>query len=276
MADKYHACINCNNHFAGKFCNRCGEKVFHENDKSFMHIFEEAFHFLTHFEGKFFNTLRAIITSPGKLSFDYCNGIRKKYFKPISFFLMLVILYLLFPIFEGLNMKLVYHQDHFIYSKYAYSKSMEVAAAKNLTPEQLSEIFHSKGEKASKFLLFVIIPILALYSWLVTFKKRKYYFDHFIFSTEVNSFFLFWGFLLFPMLVLLLLKLDLYAIRSEALLANIIMGGLFIYLFIASRRFFKFKWWQALLYSIAFLLVLAIVYEVIYKFLLFFFTIRMV
>src|SRR5688500_3391743 len=108
-------CKNCNHSFTGKYCNVCGEKVYSGHDKEIKHVFEEAFHFLTHFEGKFLTTIKTIFTNPGMLSLDYCNGIRKKYFKPISLFLMIVILYLLFPLFEGLNMRLQYHQSQSLY-----------------------------------------------------------------------------------------------------------------------------------------------------------------
>src|SRR5437868_6771196 len=104
-----HTCRNCGYHFTGKYCNRCGEKVLVEKDKRLIHFFEEGLHFITHFDGTLLTTVKTIITKPGKISEDYCNGIRKIYFKPQSFFLLLVILYLFFPYFEGLNMDMSYH-----------------------------------------------------------------------------------------------------------------------------------------------------------------------
>ena len=55
------------------------------------------------FEGTFFTTVKTVFSRPGKLSSDYCNGIRKNYFKPLPLFILLVVLYLVFPIFSGLN-----------------------------------------------------------------------------------------------------------------------------------------------------------------------------
>src|SRR5687767_10494276 len=103
------ACKNCGTSFTGKYCNECGEKRYTEHDRTVTHFVEEGVHFLTHFEGTFFTTLRYIFTRPGKLSADYCFGIRKSLFKPLSLFLLLCIIYLLFPVFEGLNMRLNYH-----------------------------------------------------------------------------------------------------------------------------------------------------------------------
>jgi hypothetical protein len=270
-------CLNCNHSFTGNYCNNCGEKAYKDNDKSIPHLFGEAFHFLTHFEGKFFNTLKAIITRPGKLSLDYCNGIRKKYFKPLSFFLMLVILYLLFPFFEGLNMKLYYHVRHDFYGDYAMQQALKVMKSKNLTDAEISNMYDLKGEKTSKFLLFIMIPAMALISWALGFKRRKLYFDHFIFSTEVSSFFLLWGFLVFPLIIGIVRMIGYPNFISSEL--EVAIGGLslfLIYLCMATRRFFKFRWWYTILYSLLFSALLLLFLENIYKFILFIVAIHLI
>jgi hypothetical protein len=269
-------CKNCGHSFKGKFCNNCGEKVYTEKDKSVRHLFEEAFHFVTHFEGNFFNTLKAIFTKPGQLSDDYCHGIRKKYFKPLSFFLLLVIIYLLFPVFEGLNMKLRYHEVHGLYGNYAKATVQRIMAERHLTEEQLADAFHHAGERTSKFLLFILIPILALASALIAFKKRRPYYDHFIFSVELLSFFLLWGFLIVPVLFMLLYWIFGIGIGSEEITSVIIFSMFLLYITLASRRFFKSGWGFSIFYAIIFSLSLIILLEYIYKMILFYIAIRMV
>ncbi|MGZ5286956.1 MAG: DUF3667 domain-containing protein [Flavisolibacter sp.] len=272
-----NTCKNCGNVFTGKYCNQCGEKKYREEDKYIPHLFEDAFHFTTHFEGKFFNTLGAVVSRPGKLSFDYCNGLRKKYFKPISFFLMLVILYLLFPLFEGLNMRLKYHVTHDLYGEWAMKKTLEVMQAKNLTEEKMADLFHQKGEKTSKFLLFLIIPVMGIVSWLLGYKKRKLYFDHFVFGIEVSSFFILWGFLFLPLVFLISRKSGLgYLFNSESVTGLMILTGSFFYVLLASRRFFKFKWWYSILYSLIYILFMAFFIQWIYKFILFVVAINLI
>ena len=271
-----HTCQNCANTFSGKYCNACGEKAFEHHDRSFKHLFEEVFHFLTHFEGTFFNTVKVLPGTPGKLSTDFTGGIRRKYFKPLSFFLMLVILYLMFPMYEGLNMQLKYHAMHPLYGKYAAAKITEVMADKGYTMEKLSDAFHLKGEKASKFLLFIIIPAMAVVSYAMAFRKRKYYYDHFIFSTEAVSFFILWGFLLLPVLSILLAKIHLNPIRSETGVGVLMFSGLGIYTGIAAGRFFNLRFIYSLLFSIIFSLVLALFVQYIYKAILFFVVIHLV
>jgi hypothetical protein len=267
-------CKNCGNTFTGKFCNQCGEKLYHEHDRSFTHLLEEAFHFLTHFEGTFFTTLKAMATRPGKISLEYCAGLRKKYFKPISFFLMMVIIYLLFPVFEGLNMRLYFHEHHSLYGQYAEKQVESKKAEKHFTDEELEEAFHHKGEKTSKFLLFTVLPFMALISFALGFKKRKYYFDHFIFSTEITSFFILWGFLLLPLIIRPIMWLGVTEMPDSVVgfLVFVVFG---VYIGIAARRFFGFTRFYSIVFALLFAAGFFAVLEYVYKFLLFFVSIHL-
>ncbi len=276
MTGPTHTCKNCGTQFTGRFCNQCGEKVYSEYARSFKHLAEEVFHFITHFEGTFFNTLKAMFTKPGKVSADFCGGVRKKYFKPLSFFLMLVIVYLLFPVFEGLNMKLKYYQSNPVFGKYATVVTAKVQEEKKYTDEQMEEVFHRKGEKSSKFLLFLIVPCVALVSYLLGFKKRKYYYDHFIFSTEIVSFFILFGFLLLPFTLRLLMLMKVKVYVSEAIIAGIIFTALGFYTGFAARRFFNFRKIYSVFYALIFALALAYTLEIVYKFVLFNIAVRLI
>ncbi len=269
-------CKNCGNEYPGNFCNICGEKKYTDKDRTLRHVVSEGFHFLTHFEGTFFNTLKAIFLSPGRLSEDYCNGIRKKYFKPLALFLLLVVIYLLLPIFEGLNMKMKYYEQNPVYGKYATAKIAAVMQQSGISYEKLSEVFHHAGEKTSKFLLFIIIPPLALFSFLLAFRKRKYYFDHFIFTIEASSFYILWGFLITPLLFQVFMQATGIYSFSEVPAVISILSVFAIFLTFAGRRFFKFKWWFSILYSILFIAALQFVIMILYKFLLFTIAINMV
>lgn len=105
LSGQLRSCSNCGNTFSGNYCNNCGQEYFDHEDKSFAHLAGEVLHFITHLEGSFWLTLKTVLASPGSLAKDYCAGARKRYFIPISFFLLIVVLYLVFPIFQGLNME---------------------------------------------------------------------------------------------------------------------------------------------------------------------------
>lgn len=267
-------CKNCGHHFKGKFCNLCGEKVYAEHDKTIVHFFEEGLHFITHLDGTLLTTIKTIFTKPGKLSLDYCNGIRKRYFKPLTFFLLLIVLYLLFPFLEGLNMRMKYYESQDLYGDFAAAKIEAALQQTGLSREALSEKFHQKGEKVSKFLLIILIPFTALFFYLTAFLKRRYFFDHLIFAAEINAVYLFWGFLIMPLLITLinlLIKLitGSYFPFDDTILGIIIYAGMCIYLFIAARLFYQFKWWQNLLFITCFYIAHTFIVFTLYKFLLF-------
>jgi hypothetical protein len=274
MEPKLTTCKNCGNLFAGNYCNRCGEKAYAEHDRSLVHFFEEGFHFITHFDGKLFNSLRLVFTKPGQLSADYCFGIRKRYFKPLSLFLLLVVVYLLFPVFEGLNMKLMYHMKGTLYGGYATRKVAALMQEHHLTQAQISEAFAHKSEKVSKFLLMVLIPFTALFFWPLTFRKRSYFFDQMVFSAEINSFFLLWGFLLLPLLIMLFeaiyhLFAKAYLPMTDGSVGIVLYTGLCAYAAMASRRFYHLGVAKSIVLAILFCVAHEIIVQGLYKFLLF-------
>lgn len=267
-------CKNCGYSFHGKYCNKCGEKVYTEHDRTLAHFFEEGIHFFTHFEGTFFTTLKYIFTRPGKLSEEYCRGIRKSLFKPLSLFFLLVLLYLLFPIFEGLNQNLKFYFNNDLYGDYASRKAAELMQAHNWSKEELATAFHQKSEKVSKFLLIVLLPVTALFFWLFTFKKRKYFFDQMVFATEINCVYLIWGFLVMPLLLTLFITLcNILSIKvpplTDSILSLIVYAVLLFYLVIAAHRFYRMKWLYAIGLAVVFYFAHDIIVGLIYKFLLF-------
>jgi Protein of unknown function (DUF3667) len=274
-------CKNCQNTFTGKYCNHCGEKLYTEHDRTFIHMVEEAMHFITHLDGTLIHTIKAIFTRPGQLSVDYCAGKRKTYFKPLSFFLLLVVLYLLFPYFQGLNMKLYFHVRHYVYGNFAMQKTLALMKAKHFSDAQMGAAYDAKSEKVSKFLLLVLLPLTALFTWMLSYKRRPLFFDQMVFSAEINSFYLLWGFLVLPLVLkLFLLVYRLFAPvhfdSLDALLGAIIFIGYGLFLVNASRRFYGYRTGRAILFSLLTLVGSFIIIDIIYKFLLFFITISLI
>jgi hypothetical protein len=267
-------CKNCQNRFVGKYCNECGEKVYTEHDRTAIHFAEEGFHFLTHFDGKLFTTIKTLFTKPGQVSLDYTNGVRKKYFKLLSLFMLLVVLYLLFPVFEGLNMKLYWHLHHDLYGRYAMKKAISVMKEKHLTDAELTAAFQKISEKVSKFLLVLLIPLTALYLWAVSFKRRPLFFDQMVFATEVNSVFLIWGFLILPLLLRITEWLYHMVAGSDFELPDVYTVfmtdiPLAVFIYIASRRFYSYGTGRAILFTFMFIIAHTIIVQYLYKLILF-------
>lgn len=246
MTMEKNKCKNCESILDGKFCSNCGQKVYNERDKSLSNISKEIFHFMTHFDGKFFNTLKTIYRYPGKLSLDYSNGIRQKYYKPISLFLVIVVVYLLFPLVGGMNMEMKYYKTTPIVGEHISKQIEKKLLAKNLSEELLSEKFNEKSKSTSKILLLLLIPLAVPLLFLLYFNRGRFAFDNIILSAEINTFFLLSFYVLMPFFSLPFLYLF-NKNMNENVFAPFVVITFGLYCIILFHNVFKEKWWISVL-----------------------------
>lgn len=276
MAEQSTPCINCGNAVTDQFCSRCGEKVFSEHDKSVGHFLHEAFHFLTHLDGKFLTSLKAVFFKPGQLSLEYCQGIRKKYFKPVSLFLVGVIIYLLFPLLQGLNMSHAENVNTFSTLRVGIVRSMSVAKAeqRGITLEELGKRYDAKSPKVSKLMLLILLPFSGLLLWMLFFRKRGYMFDHLIMGTEMNIVFLYMVFLFIPLILKLGGKLWYLTTGGEfdygdPVIVPLQLVILSAYWSIGIRKFYGAGRWETALKTILFFVLHGVLVYIVYRLLLF-------
>ncbi|MEP5611923.1 MAG: DUF3667 domain-containing protein [Cyclobacteriaceae bacterium] len=87
-------CSNCNAKTTEAYCQQCGQSTsvhritFHETLGDF---FSSTFAL----EGPLLSTIRLLIVNPGLLLREFFVGKRKKYYKPVSFFVVLTAIYLI-------------------------------------------------------------------------------------------------------------------------------------------------------------------------------------
>ena len=79
-------CLNCGTHVMGHYCHNCGQENI-EPKESIWHLVSHLFEDLTHFDGKFFTSLKDLILKPGFLSKEYMLGRRASYLNPIRMYL---------------------------------------------------------------------------------------------------------------------------------------------------------------------------------------------
>lgn len=272
-----HTCLNCGNTFTGKYCNQCGEKVYSDHDKSITHLIEEGFHFVTHVEGSFFVTLKTVFLHPGKLSLDYCNGIRKKYFKPVSLFMLLVVLYLLFPKFSGLNMKLgTYATEIYGFTWVAIPVVQKKMAAKKVDFNTLADMYAKKSGAVAKLSLFLLIPLSAMVTAFLFLRSKRYYFDHLILCTEIISFYIALNFLLIPFIAWIAESINKEWISffydGNQFLMILVTGATLLFLTTSFRRFFQQQWLLVALKAIVFWYVFGEIILYVYRLIVFLLT----
>ncbi|MCX6205299.1 MAG: DUF3667 domain-containing protein [Bacteroidetes bacterium] len=78
-------CLNCNAEVAGRFCQVCGQENI-EPKESFWVLATHFINDITHFDGKFFSTLKYLLFKPAFLSKEYLKGRRTSYLHPIRMY----------------------------------------------------------------------------------------------------------------------------------------------------------------------------------------------
>lgn len=102
MSQEEHECLNCHDHYTGRFCPRCGQSA--NTDRFSMKVaaenFAEAYGMG---ERGMFRTILELILRPGYLILDYLRGMRVSYYAPFKMFFLLFAISTL--VTHGLNIK---------------------------------------------------------------------------------------------------------------------------------------------------------------------------
>ena len=79
-------CLNCNTEVQGRYCHNCGQENI-EPKESVWDLIAHFFKDITHFDGKFFSTVKYLVIRPGFLSKEYMLGRRAAYVNPVRMYI---------------------------------------------------------------------------------------------------------------------------------------------------------------------------------------------
>ncbi|HTB26485.1 MAG TPA: DUF3667 domain-containing protein [Puia sp.] len=98
-------CLNCGHYVEERYCTHCGQENV-EVKESFRHLIGHFFSDLTHYDSKFFTSLKDLLFKPGYLTNEYLAGRRANYLHPIRMYVFVSFLYFLVTLsFNGLESK---------------------------------------------------------------------------------------------------------------------------------------------------------------------------
>jgi hypothetical protein len=216
----------------GRFCHHCGQKHFSDADRRLRHLVELFVAELFSLDGKFWRSLHAIF-KPGFLACEYLAGRRAPYLSPVSIFLLVNVLYFLFPVLTDFDLPFTDQVPGQI--------ALQLSAFKDATPERvarlrasggqlhsywsarwvrarlaarqkadpsyriddLAQAYDAKSADISKLLIFIHIPFLALALALLFWRRRLYFAEHFVVALVLFATVLLAVQLIFPLLSLL-------------------------------------------------------------------------
>lgn len=149
-------CRNCGEKLSGKFCSNCGQKIVagRFTVKEILHNF---FHTFTHVDSGIIYLAKELFVRPGDVVKEYINGRRKVYFNPLQYLIILIAV----GTFLAVNFNL-------------FGPKINPDTIKGLTEQERWGLqFNNFIYRYFNAILFLVVPVSALYSWLL-FRKSGY------------------------------------------------------------------------------------------------------
>jgi hypothetical protein len=82
------ACRNCSTPLTGPYCSQCGQHA-HESARSLHVLFHDAWHLITHLDGRVWETLVPLMIRPGTLTQEYFLEHRARYVPPFRLYFII-------------------------------------------------------------------------------------------------------------------------------------------------------------------------------------------
>jgi hypothetical protein len=158
-------CKNCNALAEGNYCSVCGQATSTHaiNASYFLH---DIPHSIFHVDKGLFYTLKALFTNPGKMLVEYLEGKRVKHFRPFAYVVIMSTLCTL--LIKGIEAVMI-----------------RIYTSKN--PEAVINVHHSFFHDYISVLIFLLIPVLSLITWLCMIRKPFNYWEHFLINTYLSA-----------------------------------------------------------------------------------------
>ncbi len=194
-------CPNCGFHATQNYCSQCGQET-HLHKETFWGLVTHFIGHYFHYDSKFWQTMKALWFSPGKLTVAYWNKQRMRYIPPVSLYIFISAVYFLLAVSMPSKRKII----NFTESKSNKdSIAMKVApsAAKDSEFDQFvtskfrkieakhgnySEFLNEKITHNLPKIFFFMIPVMALILKLLFMRRKTTFFvDHAIFALHYHS-----------------------------------------------------------------------------------------
>lgn len=91
-ADK--TCLNCGTEVPGRFCTECGQEN-REPRETFLELTHHFFADITHYDSKFFKSIKDLLLKPGFLTREYIAGRRAAYLNPVRMYVFISFVFFL-------------------------------------------------------------------------------------------------------------------------------------------------------------------------------------
>ncbi|HWP95158.1 MAG TPA: DUF4286 family protein [Gammaproteobacteria bacterium] len=264
-------CANCGARLTGRFCSACGQE-----DRTWLvslgHLLHEFAGDLFNFDSRLWRSLWPLVARPGFLTVEYVAGRRMRYIPPVRLYLFVSLLF-----FALMATSAMLGSDG---SRGMLAEERPVAASRQTkadSPVQLDirlgeaeegwlydvtsragrrlealgddraawTVFLEQAIDNLPLMMFVLLPVYALFLKLLYLRSGRYYVEHLIFALHVHAFL----FLAGACVIGWLLVLDLFGYEPAvpALLVAAFWLYLILYPWFAMRRVYGQGWFKTTL-----------------------------
>ena len=184
-------CFNCGAPIQGAFCHECGQRVRDNLDRSLKRLLGEFFGNVFFFDNRFFLSVWYLIRFPGRMTVEFLAGKRKKFISPVTLYLFFNLVFFIVNPLTDYSVSLYDQMNTQPYSPLIKEWAAQKIKEKGRTPQTYRMTYQNASDNISKSIMILNIPIIALFVYLIAFKRRPFYFDSLIFGFNFFSFFMF-------------------------------------------------------------------------------------
>jgi hypothetical protein len=173
-------CPNCNAKLTGRFCAECGQEKIESSELTLGGFILHAINDVLNIDGRFFRSLRLLLTKPGFLTNEYLRVRRASYTTPTQIYLLVTV------VFFFASVRLDFDVDTLVKQIPTLSKNItQRATAQHVTPEVIIDRMDDSLENYIPFYTLFIIIFFAFFLRLVY--RAWYYVEHLVFALHFIS-----------------------------------------------------------------------------------------
>lgn len=163
-------CKNCGNHFAGRYCNHCGQRS-DTHRITWHYVWHEIPHSVWHVDKGILFTLKELFTRPGYTIREFLNGKRVNHYRPLALILLLgaVLIFLV-------NVLDVHVSERM--SELTGSQPEQSQALRSFQKDLNGFMEHNQH-----LMTLFMIPITAFFMWRMFRKRSLNYPEHLVANT---------------------------------------------------------------------------------------------
>lgn len=224
----------------GNFCHHCGERKFEKQQRRITILFGDLFESLYSLDSRLLKSIILFFAKPGFLAHEFCRGVRVPYVKPISFFLIVNLLYFIVSPMTDFSLPLK-SQALQPYAGLVNEVVEKHLLENDLSFEELASRYDPLSQTLAKSLVILSIPLLLPFVWLANPSRRFYLIDH-----AVNALYTYAFVLLWPMMIIFVLEvLELFNLNvsNRQGFLPVLLIPYYVYILLSQRNQYQDGWW---------------------------------